>query len=138
MRKEIVMSSRIGRPSSATTAHGTKAGGFVFVTGQVANKPGTDPLKRPAEVGEMGGIEEQTTQVLENIKAILEEAGTSFEHVVKRNIYITHLGDFDPVYRIMARYFSTRVASTGVVTGLVRVSARVEIVVIAVVPERGP
>jgi 2-iminobutanoate/2-iminopropanoate deaminase len=137
MRKELVMSSRIGRPYSATTAHGTKAGGFVFVTGQVANKPGTDPLKRPAEVGEMGGIEEQTTQVLENIKAILEEAGTSFEHVVKRNIYITHLGDFDPVYRIMERYFSTRVASTGVVTGLVPVSARVEIDVIAVVPEPG-
>ena len=137
MRKEIVMSSRIGRPYSATTAHGTKAGGFVFVTGQLANKPGTDPLKRPAEVGEMGGIEEQTTQVLENIKAILEEAGTSFEHVVKRNIYITHLGDFDPVYRIMERYFTTRVASTGVVTGLVPVSARVEIDVIAVVPEPG-
>jgi 2-iminobutanoate/2-iminopropanoate deaminase len=137
MKKEIVMSSRIGQPYSATTAHGTKAGGFVFVTGQVANRPGTDPLKRPAEVGEMGGIEEQTTQVLENIKAILEEAGTSFEHVVKRNVYITHLGDFDPVYRIMERYFSTRVASTGVVTGLVPVSARVEIDVIAVVPERG-
>jgi 2-iminobutanoate/2-iminopropanoate deaminase len=135
VRKEIVMSPRIGRPYSATTAHGTRAGGFVFVTGQVANRPDTDPLNRPDEVGEMGTIEEQTVRVLENIKAILEEAGTSFEHVVKRNIYITHRGDFEPVYRIMERYFSTRVASTGVITGLVPVSARVEIDVIAVIPD---
>jgi enamine deaminase RidA (YjgF/YER057c/UK114 family) len=54
---------------------------------------------------------------------------------VKRNIYITHLGDFETVYKIMERYFSSKVASTGVLTGLIPVSARVEIDVIAVVPD---
>jgi hypothetical protein len=47
--------------------------------------------------------------VLENIKAILEEAGTSFDHVVKRNVYLTHAGDFDTVYAIMGRYYSSPV-----------------------------
>ena len=138
MKKELVDAPRIGRSYSATTAHGTKAGGFVFVTGQVANRPGSDPLRQPEAVGEMGTIEDQTVQVLENIKAILEAAGTSFDHVVKRNVYLTHLGDFEPVYRIMERYFTTKVASTGVITGLVPVSARVEIDVIAVVPDSNP
>jgi 2-iminobutanoate/2-iminopropanoate deaminase len=84
---------------------------------------------------DMGTLEEQTTRVLDNIKAILEEAGTTFEHVVKRNVYLTHPGDFDTIFAIMERYFSSPVASTGVVTGLVPVGARVEIDVIAVVPK---
>jgi 2-iminobutanoate/2-iminopropanoate deaminase len=134
VKKQVITAPQIGGSYSTTTAHGTKAGGFVFVTGQVANKAGTDPLKRPGEIGEMGSVQEQTVQVLENIKAILAAAGTSFEHVVKRNVYLTHLGDFDTVYTIMERYFPTKVASTGVLTGLVPVSARVEIDVIAVVP----
>jgi 2-iminobutanoate/2-iminopropanoate deaminase len=102
------------------------------VTGQVANKPGSDP--RTTSEPDMGTLEEQTIRVLENIKAILGEAGTSFEHVVKRNVYLTHPGDFDTVFLIMERYFSSPVASTGIVAGLVPVGARVEIDVIAVVP----
>lgn len=135
MHKEVITSSKIGGTYRKTTAHGTKAGGFVFVTGQVANKPGTDPYRHPEQVGEMGGIEEQTIQVLENIKAILEEAGTSLEHVVKRNIYITHLGDSETVFRIMERYFPSKVASTGILAALIPFSARVEVDVIAIVPD---
>jgi 2-iminobutanoate/2-iminopropanoate deaminase len=135
MKKEIITSKKIGAPYSRTTAHGTRAGGFVFVTGQVANGPGTDPVNKPKEIGEMGTIEEQTVQVLENVKTILEEAGTSLANVVKRNIYITHLADFVPVYAVMERYFPTKVASTGVLTGLVPQSSRVEIDVIAIIPE---
>lgn len=135
MKKQVIHSSKIGGTYSTTTAHGTKAGAFVFVTGQVANRPGTDPLRGPEKIGEMGPVEEQTVQVLENIKAILEEAGTSFDNVVKRNVYLTHLGDYQTVYRIMERYFTSKVASTGVLTGLVPVSARVEIDVIAIVPD---
>jgi 2-iminobutanoate/2-iminopropanoate deaminase len=131
MQKQVIYSSKIGGPTyTTTTAHGTRAGNLVFVTGQVATKPGV----ALADAGEMGSIEEQTVQVLENIKAILEEAGTSFDNVVKRNVYLTHRGDFEDVYKIMERYFPSRVASTGVLTGLVPVSARVEIDVIAIVP----
>jgi 2-iminobutanoate/2-iminopropanoate deaminase len=132
VKKEIVNSSKIARTYVSTSAHATKAGNLVFVTGQVADKPGTDPRTEGAT--EMGSLEEQTLRVLENIKAILEEAGTSFQNVVKRNVYLTHPGDFPVVFKLMERYITSPVASTGVVTGLVPASARVEIDVIAVVP----
>lgn len=131
MKKQVVRSSKIGPTYTATSAHGTKAGGFVFVTGQVATEPGVELEK----TGEMGTLEKQTVQVLENIKTILQEAGTSFDNVVKRNVYITHQGDFQTVYRIMERYFTSAVASTGVLVGLIPASARVEIDVIAVMPD---
>ena len=133
MKKEVVNSPKIGKAFSSTTCHGAKAGGFLFITGQVANKPdvGGDPHRVP----ELGGIEEQTVQVLENLKAILEEAGTSFDNVVKRNVYLTHVGDFDPVFKVLERYFKSPVASTGVLAGLIPPSARLEIDLVAVVPE---
>jgi 2-iminobutanoate/2-iminopropanoate deaminase len=137
MRKEVITAKQLGGLYSKTSAHGTKAGGFIFVTGQVASNPGTDPSTW-VSAGEMGTVEEQTIRVLENIKAILAEGGTSFEHVVKRNVYLTHLGDYGTVYKILERYFPSPVASTGVLTGLFPVSARVEIDVIAAVPDGDP
>jgi len=131
---EVLISNKIGRGYSSTTAHATKANGFVFVTGQVAVKPGQDGLRARERVGEMGTLEEQTVQVLENIKTILEEAGTSFEHVAKRNIYLTRAGDFDAVHKVLERYFKP-LATTTVVTGLIPVSSRIEIEVIAVIPD---
>ena len=134
MNKRVVNSPKIARTYRPTSAHATRASGeLVFVTGQIANKPGSDP--RTTSEPDLGTLEEQTVQVLENIKAILEEAGTSFDHVVKRNVYLTHAGDFDTVYAIMGRYFSSPVASTGIVAGLVPVGARVEIDIIAVIPK---
>ena len=135
MKKQVVMSSKAGGTYSTTTAHAVKARGFVFVTGQVANRPGTDPLREPEKIGEMGTVEQQTVQVLENIKAILEDAGSSLDHVVKRNVYLTHVGDYPIVYKTMERYFSSSVASTGIIVSLIPVSARLEIDVIAALPD---
>ncbi len=135
MKREVVNSPKIAPAFVKTSAHGVKAGNFLFVTGQVANKPGIDPKEGREKIGEMGSIEEQAVQVMENIKAILEEAGTSFDNVVKRNAYLTHVEDFDPVYKIMERYFTSPVASTGVLTGLVPMSSRVEVDVIAILPD---
>ncbi|MGH6954483.1 MAG: RidA family protein [Alphaproteobacteria bacterium] len=133
MKKEIINSPKIARSYTATTAHATKARGFVFVTGQVPTKPGMDP--RGGREFEMGTIEEQAVQVLENIKTILEAAGTSFDNVVKRNMYLTHPGDAQIVVKIMERYFTSPVASTGIVSGLVPTGARIEIDVIATAPD---
>ena len=46
---------------------------------------------------EFGTVGEQTVRVMEKLKAILEEAGASFENVVKRNVYTTHVGDFGKI-----------------------------------------
>ena len=117
----------------ATTSPCAKASGFVFVTGQVAVKPSEDGKQARGEIGEMGTLEEQTVRVMENVKAILEEAGTTLAHVVKRNIYLTHAGDFDEVHQVIERYFGP-MATTTVVAGLIPTSSRVEIDVIAVLP----
>lgn len=134
MTKKVVNTSKLARSYWPSSAHATRAGDFVFVTGQVANQPGTDPRNRKEL--EFGTLEEQTIRVMENVKTILEEAGSSLENVVKRNVYMTHPGDFQPVFTILERYFKSPVASTGVITGLVPTSARVEVDVIAYVPRK--
>ncbi len=135
MKKEVIYTNKIGGTYAGTSAHATRAGGFLFVTGQFANPVGVDPKEKRQGLGDLGTLREQTVRVMENIKAILEEAGTSFDNVVKRNVYITHVADFDEVYKVMEPYFSSPVASTGLVTGLVPRGARVEIDIIAVVPD---
>ena len=135
MSKTAVSAGSIGGTYSATTTHAVSARGFVFVTGQVANQPGMDPRDHPDEAQNWGNIQDQTVRVMENIKAILEEAGSSLDNVVKRNVYLTHLGDFEPAYKVMESYFTSKIASTGVLTGLVPNGARVEVEVIAVVPD---
>lgn len=137
MEKQVIEVDEIGGTYTGTTAHGTTARGFVFVTGQIATKP---ELKKPRELEDSeaahdwGTIEEQTIQAMENVKAILEKAGSSLEHVVKRNVYLAHASDFEESYEVMERYFPSKVASTGVIAGLVLPGSRIEIDVIAVVP----
>jgi 2-iminobutanoate/2-iminopropanoate deaminase len=72
-----------------------RAGGLVFVSGQIALAPGGHEL-----VGE--GIAEQTEQVFANLRAILEAAGTALDRVVKTTVYLRNLDDFqamNEVYR---------------------------------------
>ena len=135
MPKTTIVADEIGGSYSTTTVHATSAAGLVFVTGQVANRPDSEPAGDPLAQVELGGLEAQTVRVMENIRAILDKAGTGFEHVVKRNVYITHASDFETVYSVMERYFSSPVASTGIITGLVPPSARVEVDVIAALPD---
>ena len=71
---------------------------FLFVSGQIALDPKTGEL-----VGST--VEEQTRQVMENIKAILEEAELNFNHVVKTTIYLKNINDFDKVNRVYGEYF---------------------------------
>jgi 2-iminobutanoate/2-iminopropanoate deaminase len=75
-----------------------KAGGLVFVSGQVALTPGGHDL-----VGE--GVAEQTEQVFANLQAILEAAGTGLDRLVKTTVYLRNLDDFqamNDVYRMHA------------------------------------
>ena len=72
-----------------------RAGGLVFVSGQVALRPGGHEL-----VGD--GIAEQTEQVFANLRAILEEAGSGLDRIVRTTVYLSDLGDFqgmNDVYR---------------------------------------
>src|SRR5207302_8025656 len=132
-----ITTDKAGGTYNKTIVHGVrvKAQELVFVTGQVAVPPGMEPAGDPTAPVEFGTIEEQTVRVCENIKAILEEAGSSLEHIVERNVYFVHTGDYVPIVTVLERYFP-KMASTGVqIAALVPPSARIEIEVIAVVPE---
>lgn len=75
------------------------AAGMLFVSGQIPLVPATGNMVE-------GGIEEQATQVLENLKAILEAAGYQLSDVVKTTVYITNIGDFGKVNEVYAKYFT--------------------------------
>ena len=75
-----------------------RTGDLVFASGQVALDPATGKLVD-------GGIEEQARQVLANLSAVLEAAGTHLERVVRATVYLTDLGDFERVNAIYAEWF---------------------------------
>jgi 2-iminobutanoate/2-iminopropanoate deaminase len=75
-----------------------KAGGFLFVSGQIPIDPATGALI-------IGGITEQTRRVLDNLGAILKAAGTSFDHVVKTTVYLSDMGEFAAMNEVYATYF---------------------------------
>lgn len=74
-------------------------GGLIFVSGQIPLVPATGELAA-------GGIDAQAVQVLENLKAILEAAGTSLENVVKTTVYLKDINDFAALNTIYAKYFT--------------------------------
>jgi 2-iminobutanoate/2-iminopropanoate deaminase len=74
-------------------------GGFVWVSGQIALDPASGLLVE-------GGIEAETTRVMENLKAILEAAGSGLDRIVKATVYLTDLGDFEAVNAVYGRCFT--------------------------------
>lgn len=76
-----------------------RLGNLIFTAGQIALDPGTQQV-----VG--GGIVEQTTRVLENLKAILESAGSSLQQVVKTTVFLRDMNDFAAMNAIYAQYMA--------------------------------
>lgn len=79
--------------------HAVSAGDFHFVTGQMPTMP-TDPTK----VVE-GGIEAQTSRVMENLKIVLDGLGSTFKRVVFARIYLVNFQDFDRMNEVYSSYF---------------------------------
>ena len=104
----------------------TVAGNFVFVSGQIPLNPVTGELITT-------GITDEAVMVMENIKAILTEAGIGFENIVKTSIFLTDLGNFGQVNEVYGKYFTANVpASETVQVSALTKGVNVEISVIAV------
>jgi 2-iminobutanoate/2-iminopropanoate deaminase len=93
MKKEALF-YKPGMPYSKAV----KANGFLFVSGNVAVDPETGAK------GE-GDIKDQTRLVLKNLKQIVEDAGSSFEDVVRVNVYLTNIGDFKGMNEVYKEFF---------------------------------
>jgi 2-iminobutanoate/2-iminopropanoate deaminase len=115
----------------APYSHAVEAGGFVFVTGQLATDPDDDSLPVPP------GIEAQTLKVMDNLSRVLKGCGLTFANIVCVRIFLTDFnGDYARMNEIYASYFAAdkRPARTTVgVTGLAR-GGIVEIDMIAIKP----
>lgn len=105
-----------------------KANGFLFVSGQGAAEPETREVVSD-------DIQEQTTQVFENISAILDAADASLDEVVKANVYLTDMDTYDAVNDIYAEYMNEPFpARAAVEVADLPIDIGVEIEVIAVAP----
>ncbi len=103
-----------------------RAGDTIYVAGQVPVDPATNQVVE-------GDVSAQARQVFENIKAILEAAGTSLDRVVKTTIFLANLDDFAAVNAVYAEYFTGQPArSTVGVAGLPGGGAKLQVDAIAV------
>jgi 2-iminobutanoate/2-iminopropanoate deaminase len=102
-----------------------KANGFIFASGQIPLDPATMRIVE-------GGVEEQTGRVLDNLKAVLEAAGSSLDRVVKTTVYLADMNEFAAMNEIYARYFgATKPARATVQVARLPRDVKVEIDVVA-------
>jgi 2-iminobutanoate/2-iminopropanoate deaminase len=97
MDKQVIHTPDVP-PARVPLSPGIKAGGWIFVSGQLGNDPRTGKLAD-------GGIGPETRQVCENLKAILRAGGSSLEKVVKVTIYMKDLNELAEMNAVFSQYF---------------------------------
>jgi 2-iminobutanoate/2-iminopropanoate deaminase len=97
---EPVASDR-GPKAIGPYSQAVKANGFVFLSGQIALDPETQQLVE-------GDVARQTERVLENLKGIVEAAGSSLQNVVKTTVFLKEMNDFAAMNEVYGRYFHAR------------------------------
>ena len=90
--KKTVITAQNAPAAVGPYSHAVMAGDVLFTSGQLGLDPATGELKE--------GVEAQTTQALENLKAVLEAAGLSMKNVVKTVVFLDNMGDFAAVNAI--------------------------------------
>lgn len=102
------------------------ANGFLFTSGQIPINPATGDV-------EAEGISAQAEQVMLNLKAVLDEAGTNFDNVVKTTCFIADMGDFAAFNEVYAKYITSAPARSCVAVKALPKGVLCEVEVIAVV-----
>ncbi|RQO79783.1 reactive intermediate/imine deaminase [Pedobacter sp. KBW01] len=124
--KQIIKTTNAPAPIGPYS-QAVQAGNFLFVSGQVAINPESGELN-------IGNIEEETHQVMRNLKAVLLEAGLNFDHVVKSTIFLSDMGTFARVNEVYGQYFTADFpARETVQVSVLPKNVNVEISVIAIV-----
>ena len=108
-------------------SQGIRTDQLVFTAGQVPLDPATGILVT-------GPIEDQTRRVLDNVRAVLEAAGTGLDRVVKMTVFMTDLGDFKRMNAVYAEYFPTAPpARSAVQVGALPLGAEIEMEAVALI-----
>lgn len=123
--RDVVLTDRGPKPIGPYS-QAIRVNGFLFVSGQVALDPQTGALLGST-------VQEQTERTLENVKGIVEAAGTKMAHVVKVSVFLKDMNDFSAMNEVYGRYFSSAPpARTTVEVARLPKDALVEIDVVAV------
>jgi len=95
--REVIATDR-GPKAIGPYSQAVKANGFIFVSGQIPLDPRTQELVE-------GNVARQTERVMENLKGIVEAAGSSLDRVVKTTVFLKDLADFPAMNEVYSRYF---------------------------------
>lgn len=99
MGKKVIQTEKAPKPIGPYS-QAIRAGNFIFLSGQIPIDPKTGELVK-------GDIRQQTQQVLENIRGVLESQGLGMQDVVKVNIFLKDMGNFNEMNEVYATYFSS-------------------------------
>jgi len=122
--KEVIQTEKAPKPIGPYS-QAIRAGNFIFLSGQIPIDPKTGELVK-------GDIRQQTQQVLENIRGVLESQGLGMQDVVKVNIFLKDMGNFNQMNEVYATYFSaTPPARSTVEVAKLPKNAEIEIEAIA-------
>jgi 2-iminobutanoate/2-iminopropanoate deaminase len=133
-KESVITVKQIIKTDNAPQAIGpysqaVKVNGFIFASGQIPIDPATGQFVE-------GGIAEQTEQVMKNVSAVLQAAGSSLDRVVKTTVFLADMGEFTAMNEVYGRYFAQEPPARATVEAarLPR-DARVEIEAIALTGE---
>jgi len=127
MEKRCIIAPN-GPPAQGPYSHAVAAGNLLYVSGQGPVAPDGSGVQR-------GTIEEEARLTLSNLKAILEDAGSGLEHVVKVNAYLANMDDFAAFNEVYKEFFrSDFPARTCIQAGRLPFDIQVEVEAIAILP----
>ena len=121
--KEIVFTEQAPKVVGPYS-QGVKANGFVFTAGQIGINPKTGKMVE-------GPIEEEVRQILKNLKAVLEAAGSSLDKVVKTTVFLRDMDDYTQVNAVYGEFFTSFPARSAVQVARLPLNVRVEIEAVA-------
>ena len=126
MHKQIVVAENAPKAIGPYSV-GVKIGDFVFTAGQLGINPETGSIVN-------GGIAEQTTQALENLRAVLEAGGSSLSNVIKTTVFLRDMNDFSKMNDVYAEFFTENFpARSAVQVARLPLDAQVEIEAVAII-----
>jgi 2-iminobutanoate/2-iminopropanoate deaminase len=132
MTKQVINSTHAPH-AVGPYSHAIRAGGFVFISGQLPIDPASGKLIDSPD------IDDHVRRILDNLKAILEAAGSDLEHAVKTTVYLADIEDFPEVNRAYAMYFSEAPPARATVeASALPLGARLQIDMIALCEQGAP